>query len=67
MSKLPDTGSITWDYTDVQSVNPAMYKLTDDQAREILQIVIRKHDANVGICWEVIACHIDMYLMGLED
>ena len=37
------------------------YKLTTEQAREVLHIVDRMHDANIGINWDNISCHIDMY------
>ena len=43
MNKLPDKITITWHIDDVKSIAP---DLTDDQCREVLQAVERKHDAN---------------------
>ncbi len=36
--------------------------LTLAQAREILDIIDKRHDASIGVNWDVISCHIDMYL-----
>lgn len=48
---LPDTISITWGISDVKEVRP---DLTDKQAREVLSEAKRKHDASIGINWEVL-------------
>lgn len=37
------------------------YKITDEQAAEILGEIIDDHDANIGINWNVISYHIDLY------
>lgn len=41
-------------------------RITKKQAREIAAIMSRRHDANIGINWEVIDCHIDMYFDDLK-
>ena len=35
---------------------------TDEDCIEVLRIVARSHDANVGINWEVLGCAVDYYL-----
>lgn len=37
------------------------HSLTDDQAREILQLLKSKHDCNIGINWEIIDVYIINY------
>jgi hypothetical protein len=56
MNKLPDEISITWHIDDVKSLDN---KLTDDQAREVLQLVKNNHDATIGVNWDNIQFHID--------
>lgn len=54
MSRLqhdPDTISIVWTRRDVQAECPG---LTIDQARDVLQRLKSRHDANVGVNWRVI-------------
>jgi len=46
-----------WSVEDVQSVRP---DLTDDQAWEVLQYAERRHDAEIGINWEVLSCHAEL-------
>jgi len=41
-----------WHIDDVKEVRP---DLSDDQCREVLQTAKRRHDANIGINWEVLA------------
>jgi hypothetical protein len=43
--------SIKWDLDDVLSVRPDLTKL---QASLVLERLKNKHDANIGINWEVI-------------
>jgi hypothetical protein len=49
--------SIKWRIDDVLSVRP---NLTKSQASEVLQHLHRKHDANIGINWDVIEIVSDM-------
>jgi len=46
-----------WHISDVQNERP---DLTDEQAREVLQMVDRRHDAEIGINWQFINCIADM-------
>jgi len=56
MTQLPDEISITWSYEDVQSEDPT---LTDDEARQVLQLMKDGHDATIGINWDTINAWID--------
>lgn len=49
--------AIIWDIEDVQSVRN---DLSDEQAMNVLQRLKDKHDANIGINWEVIECVSEM-------
>jgi hypothetical protein len=51
-----------WGIEDVQSVRP---DLSDEQAWDVLQAVLRYRDAGIGINWEVIESHAEQ-LFGLE-
>lgn len=58
MNQLADEISITWHFTDIQSVDDS---LTNDEARQILQLIERNHDANIGISWETIEAWINYF------
>lgn len=52
-----------WHPMDVESVAEDMeVELTDDQVHEVLEILARRHDANIGINWDVIGSAIDYVL-----
>ncbi len=51
-----DEIAIVWHIDDVKEIRP---DLTDEQAREVLQQAERRHDASVGINWDVLAIHAD--------
>ena len=51
-----DTITISWGIEDVRGERP---DLTPEQCREVLHQCKRKHDANIGICWDVIRCHAE--------
>jgi hypothetical protein len=55
-TELPDEITISWHFTDVQEVDGT---LTDDEARQVLNLIKEKHDANIGINWETIDIWID--------
>lgn len=57
-SILPDEISITWHFTDIQEVDES---LTNDEARKVLQLINKNHDANIGINWETIQAWIDYF------
>lgn len=53
-----------WHIQDIQANN---YWLTDEQAREVLELVGRHRDCNVGINWEMINTTVDNYFPQPED
>ena len=57
------TISIKWSTDDVMYQAESMgITLTEEQADTILDNVERFHDANEGINWVVIGCHIDNFM-----
>jgi len=42
-------------------------KLTDDECRDILYRLLHKHDATIGVSWDVIDAHIEHYLSSREE
>ena len=58
MNQLADEISISWHFADIQEVDDS---LTNDEARQILQLIKNNHDATVGINWEVIEAWIDYF------
>jgi len=54
---------IMWSVEDVLTVRP---NLTRDQAREVLHMVKRKHDASIGVCWQTLEIHAD-WLFPLKE
>ena len=61
------TISITWDMTDViEQAKSRDITITEDQACDILEMMLNEHDANVGINWETIDVCIDYYLNELK-
>lgn len=58
--------SIEWHIEDVKSrAKERGIKVTDAQSREILEYIERKHDANIGVNWEVIDIWTDEVLNGI--
>jgi hypothetical protein len=53
----PDWLASWWSIEDVQGERP---HLTDDQAREVLAVIDRRHDASIGINWDFIQDIADM-------
>ena len=58
MTNLPDEINISWHFTDIQEVDDT---LTNDEARQILQLITEKHDANIGVNWETIGAWIEYF------
>jgi hypothetical protein len=58
MTQLPDEITISWHFTDVQEVDDT---LTNDEARQVLQLIKDHHDANIGVNWETIDAWIDYF------
>jgi hypothetical protein len=63
INQLPDEITITWHFTDIQEIDDS---LTDDEARQVLQMLKKYHDCNNGITWEVIQSTIDTFLVSKE-
>lgn len=58
-----ETISLDWSIGDVRSVAEDMdVELSILDAADILQDIYRNHDASIGVNWEVIRTHIEMYL-----
>lgn len=48
--------TLSWAVEDViQQANEDHKKVTEEQAREVLNIMRQHHDANYGICWQTIS------------
>ena len=54
----PDWHAEWWHFSDVQE-SGNNYDLTDDEAREVLQIMAKKADCNIGINWDSIDAWAD--------
>lgn len=62
MNNDPDKIDITWTTDDVLAqANEDGVELTQEEAREILADLRRRHDASIGINWQVISTHISDY------
>jgi hypothetical protein len=57
-NQLPDSIEISWHFTDVQELDDS---LTNDEARQVLQLIKDNHDANIGVNWETIQAWIDYF------
>lgn len=63
-----DAIAIIWCIDDVYHTAEEMgYALTQEQAREVLGLMDRKHDAEYGIGWETIRSWIDWIQYDLKD
>jgi hypothetical protein len=57
-NQLPDEITITWHFADIQEIDDT---LTDDEARQVLQLLKKYHDCTQGINWDVIKATIDIF------
>lgn len=60
----PDWMASWWHISDIHSVantsgEDEADEITDDEAREVLRLMEKYLDANVGINWETIDCWVD--------
>ena len=65
-----DTISLEWTTDDVKMQlknRKQENKLTDDECRDILYRLLHKHDATIGVSWDVIDAHIEHYLSSKEE
>jgi hypothetical protein len=56
MNTLLDTIAITWGIEDVKEVAK---DLTDTECRQVLRLVKNKHDATIGVNWDVLEAWAD--------
>ena len=64
----PDGITISWTVDDVQTAaEEEDQAVTDEEAREILAELKQKHDAEIGINWEVIKSVISNYFSFKEN
>jgi hypothetical protein len=64
----PDWISLHWHISDVQECVGNDYSpMSDDDAREILRAIERRHDANHGVTWDTINCYVDMWREHQEE
>ena len=58
MTQLPDEIAIDWHFTDVQEIDES---LTNDEARQVLQMIKQNHDRTIGISWDTIEAWVDYF------
>ena len=59
----PDWVSEWWHIDDVAMQAESMGEmLTEDECRDVLARVMRRHDCNIGINWDVIECWIEQVI-----
>ena len=64
----PDWIAEWWHIDDVASQAESMGEtLTEDECRDVLARVMRKHDCNIGINWDVIDYWIDQIVSEREE
>jgi hypothetical protein len=57
-----------WGDDDIRSVAGDMdIELTDDQVLSVMQLIVKAHDANIGINWDAIGSAIDTILESKGD
>jgi hypothetical protein len=57
-----------WHDDDIRSVAGDMdIELTDDQVLSVMQLIVKAHDANIGINWDAIGSAIDTILESKGD
>ena len=63
----PDWGSEWWHIDDVAMQADSRGKtLTEEECRDVLGMMMRKHDCNIGINWDVIDYWIDQIVKERE-
>lgn len=48
--------AVWWHVDDVMGLDDS---LSEEKAREVLELAYRRHDAEIGINWDVLRVHID--------
>ena len=60
-----DTISLEWTTEDVRMQLENRYEigaLNNDECRKVLGMLLDKHDANIGVSWDVMDVYIDHFL-----
>lgn len=58
--KFEDQIAVFWMLDDVkQQAGDMEIEITDDQARDVLSLLLHKHDAGIGINWDTIGYWIE--------
>lgn len=64
----PETVCFSWSIHDViERAKEQDKEITESQAIEILARVKHGHDANIGVNWDVLDAHTDMYFDELKE
>jgi hypothetical protein len=64
----PDWIAEWWHIDDVAMQAESMGEtLTEDECRDVLAMIMHKHDCNIGINWEVIGYWINQVISERED
>jgi hypothetical protein len=65
-----DTIELSWHIKDIQwlyeSYDEYNFQMTDEEARDILSIILSNHDASIGVNWDVIGYYIDEWISEKE-
>lgn len=60
--------SLWWHISDVQECVGNDYSpMSDEDARDILEKIDHRHDANNGVNWDTINCYVDMWREHQEE
>jgi hypothetical protein len=63
MTFNPDWVASWWHIDDVAMQAESMGEtLTEDECRDVLERIMRRHDCNIGINWDVIECWIEQVI-----
>lgn len=61
--EFKDEDMIVWSVGDIQQdAEDAGGSISEDDARNLLHQMIRKHDASIGVSWDTIRVWVDDYL-----
>jgi len=61
------TESVKWSVEDFTEYEHDKYTITKEQAQEALERMIQKHDASIGINWDVVEYYLTEYGTLKED
>lgn len=61
----PDWIADWWHISDIEDC--AGVEMTEEECHEVLDRILRYHDANIGINWDVVRYHADQVLDAKEE